>query len=218
MSLLHAILGVLEARPMNGYELAQFFDTQAGWVWSAPRSQIYPQLRKMEEAGLVAAESQIRGTKLERRVYSVTELGLQELQTWVATPHDTTTKRDAVFLQALLFDLIEPQAAVQVLNHLIAQQERLIGEWRAHAERLRKEGSDLLRARLSHRPVAQHAYVTEIKARVFEGSVEMAKARLEWAREELWLIAEQARDGAAPPKAGRARSISARGKRRKPGK
>lgn len=189
MSLVHAILGVLEAQPMNGYELAQFFDTQAGWVWSAPRSQIYPQLRKMESEGLVTVESQIRGTKLERRVYSVTEQGMEELRRWVATPSDTTTKRDVVFLQALLFDLVESDQAIAVLEHIISEQQKLVSDWTRHAERLRSEGgSPLLKARLSHRPNQDHALIAELKARVFEGSAAMSQARIEWARSELDLL------------------------------
>src|SRR5437667_5199276 len=84
MSLQHAMLGVLEARPMTGYELVQFFDQSMNWVWSAPQSQIYPRLREMEERGLIEGRKEIRGEKLERTVYSLTEEGLEELVRWVA--------------------------------------------------------------------------------------------------------------------------------------
>lgn len=204
MSLVHAILGVLEAKPMNGYELAQFFDTQASWVWSAPRSQIYPQLRKMEKDGLIVAESQIRGSKLERREYSITKRGVVELREWVATPHDTTTKRDAVFLQAVLFDLVDPPVAAKILHHIIAQQQHLVDEWMQHAQRLRNQEGSLLQARLAHRPAHDHQYIADLKACVFEGSAEMAKARIQWAHAELRLIegrAPAARSQAKPPKA-----------------
>ena len=62
MSLQHAILGVLEARPMTGYELVQFFDSSMAWVWSAPQSQIYPRLRAMERDGLIlpVVEARVR--------------------------------------------------------------------------------------------------------------------------------------------------------------
>jgi len=192
LSLTHAILGVLEAQPMNGYELAQFFDTQASWVWSAPRSQIYPLLRKMEEGGLVQVESQIRGTKLERRVYSITPSGLEELKRWVATPLDTTTKRDPVFLQALLFDLIAPEQAVEILRHIIEEQGRVVVDYERHAKQLREVGSPMLHARLGHRPASQHDLIRELKARVFEGSAAMGRARIGWAEEELKLLSKVA--------------------------
>jgi DNA-binding PadR family transcriptional regulator len=77
MSLRHALLGVLVARPMSGYELSQFFDSSTGWVWTAPHSQIYPLLGRMENDGVIEAEDQVRGTRLKRKVYSVTPDGLE---------------------------------------------------------------------------------------------------------------------------------------------
>jgi DNA-binding PadR family transcriptional regulator len=52
---------------MSGYELSQFFDSSTGWVWTAPHSQIYPLLGKMEADGVLESEDQVRGTKLKSR-------------------------------------------------------------------------------------------------------------------------------------------------------
>src|SRR5712691_1371822 len=79
LSLTHALLGVLTARPMSGYDLLRFVDGSVGSVWSASHSQIYPELRRMDERGLLTADVEIRGTKLQKRVYSVTDAGLDEL-------------------------------------------------------------------------------------------------------------------------------------------
>jgi len=68
MSLKHALLGVLAARPMSGYELSQFFDSSTGWVWTAPHSQIYPLLVKMHSAGLIENTKKLRGTKMNVKV------------------------------------------------------------------------------------------------------------------------------------------------------
>ena len=43
---------------MTGYELARFFDASTAWVWSAPHSNIYPALRKMEAEGLQTIQGQ----------------------------------------------------------------------------------------------------------------------------------------------------------------
>ena len=52
MSLRHALLGVLKDRPLTGYDLVRYFQGTLGFLWSAPQSQIYPELRRMEAAGL----------------------------------------------------------------------------------------------------------------------------------------------------------------------
>ena len=50
MSLRHALLALLDATPMTGYTLAKHFDQSAAFVWHAPHSQIYPELRRMAAA------------------------------------------------------------------------------------------------------------------------------------------------------------------------
>ncbi|MEV0820603.1 PadR family transcriptional regulator [Nonomuraea rubra] len=194
MSLQHALLGVLEARPMNGYELTRFFEAAPRWVWSAPHSQIYPTLRQMEQAGLIEGQQEIRGTKLRRMVYSITERGLEELRTWVGSGHAAPPVRDAFFLQALFFDMVEPERAASVLGTYIAEQEKLIAEWRAHSEALLAKETDLLKERLKNRPVAERDRIAKLKAHVFAGQIAVAQARADWARESLRLLAE---DGAA---------------------
>jgi len=51
----HALLALLEARPMTGYELAKQFDVSAAYVWHAHHPQIYTELRRLEAARLVEA-------------------------------------------------------------------------------------------------------------------------------------------------------------------
>ena len=136
MSLRHALLGVLAARPMSRYELSQFFDSSTGWVWTAPHSQIYPLLGRMENDGVIEAEDQVRGTRLKRKVYSVTPDGLEELKEWIGTPHPTPGSRDPVLTQALLFDMIEPERAAAVLETFIVEQETIARESREHNKRL----------------------------------------------------------------------------------
>ena len=61
MSLRHALLGVIKDKPLTGYDLVRHFQGTVGFLWSAPQSQIYPELRRMEAAGLVQAEVAPRG-------------------------------------------------------------------------------------------------------------------------------------------------------------
>jgi DNA-binding PadR family transcriptional regulator len=191
VSLTHAILGVLSVEPKNGYELSRGFETTLAWVWVAPRSQIYPTLRKMEQEGLIEAERQVRGTKLERRVYHVTDAGLAELRRWVAEPSDTTMKRDPVLLQALFLDMVEPDVAAKFFEHVIDEQQTIVeyGE-RLHREILANE-LPVHQHRLARRPPDERAYVAMIKAHVFAGAAAQARARIAWAEEGLRLLAEE---------------------------
>ncbi|BDZ58966.1 PadR family transcriptional regulator [Barrientosiimonas endolithica] len=137
MSLPHALLGVLSARPMNGYELSKFFDSAAGWIWSAPQSQIYTTLRRMTDDGWISQEAQTRGTRMRTHVYSITEAGERELREWVATVHDLPSPRDTVLLQALFFDLVDADSAEKVVRAYIEEQESRIARWTGHRDALR---------------------------------------------------------------------------------
>src|SRR5688500_3170140 len=111
MSLQHALLGVLEARPMSGYDLVQFFDSSTGWIWAASQSQSYPTMRTVESEGLIKGDDEPRGPKLTRTVYSVTDPGRGELAQWLSTPHDPAPPRDPFLVQALNFDTIDADKA-----------------------------------------------------------------------------------------------------------
>jgi len=173
---------------MSGYELTQFFDSAAGWVWSAPQSQIYPLLKQMERDGFVTGDVQVKGARLKRTVYSVTDTGLAELRDWLATPHPSPAQREPFFLQALFFDMIEAEDAATVLAEFIAEQESMIEQWTRHRDLLLTKDTRLLRERLKDRPADQHERIAALKAHVFDGQIAVAQARLDWARHGLDLL------------------------------
>ncbi len=191
MSLQHALLGVLEARPMSGYDLVRFFDSSAGWIWAAPQSQIYPTLRRMERAGLIGGDDEPRGPRLTRTVYTVTEKGLEELDRWLATPHDPGPPRDPFLVQALNFDMISAEQAQHVLAQFISEQEKAAADAEAHRDRLLAKDTSLLRERLTRRDPADHDRIARLKAHVFEGIARVARTRAEWAREGQRLLGEE---------------------------
>jgi DNA-binding PadR family transcriptional regulator len=180
MSLRYALLGVLEARPMTGYELARFFDGSTAWVWSAPHSNIYPALRKMEAEGLLEAETDIKGEKLERTSYSITGEGRRALKNWVVSDPGPPT-RDPLLLRLIFADIVDPEEAAKLLETLIERQTDLIGQWTDHAEALRRKDTDLIRERLKTRPPEDHDRIAEIKASVFDLMVAQAETWIEWA-------------------------------------
>ena len=51
------ILGMLAARPRSGYEIKQIVDSSARFFWAASYGQIYPELRRLEEAGLIDGQA-----------------------------------------------------------------------------------------------------------------------------------------------------------------
>ena len=69
-----ALLGLLARSPSTGYDLARRMERPVGYFWSARHSQIYPELAKLERAGLVSHEvvdgAYVKGEQLEFWVWS----------------------------------------------------------------------------------------------------------------------------------------------------
>jgi PadR family transcriptional regulator AphA len=196
MSLTHALLGVLSAGPMSGYDLLRQFRGSAGWLWSASNGQLYPELRRMEDQGLIRGDIDIRGRKLEKRIYSITEAGADELLRWVEEPFDTRTSRDAVSLKATFLDMGDNTAAREhFAAHRDAMQKRLL-EIEGWIDVIERREHPLIRLRLAHlaRP-AQDRMVT-LKVHGFRRLAALTEAEIRWAEEGLELL-----DGVTPKKA-----------------
>ena len=105
MSLRHAVLGLLARSPSTGYELTRAFDRSLRTSWHASHSQIYPELAKLEAAGLV----EIVGHGARRsKTYDVTDAGLAELRAWLVEAAPDRSQRNESGLQLLLTPLLDP--------------------------------------------------------------------------------------------------------------
>lgn len=82
----HALLALLARRPATGYELARSMDRPVGFFYAARHSQIYPELARLEGAGLVAAQEIAGAGPRPTREYRLTTAGTDALRAWLATP------------------------------------------------------------------------------------------------------------------------------------
>ena len=83
----YALLGLLvfeghDATGMTGYEVKQRADRTLRFYWVAPAmSQVYIELARLADAGLVTASLVGPGGRRDRR-YRISPAGLEELRTW----------------------------------------------------------------------------------------------------------------------------------------
>jgi poly-beta-hydroxybutyrate-responsive repressor len=78
-----SILMTLYLRSSYGYELIQNIGNFGFIEGQAPPGMIYRHLRKLEEDGLVLSEWETDGSGPAKRVYQITEDGVQVLYAWV---------------------------------------------------------------------------------------------------------------------------------------
>ena len=83
MSLGNALLGLLDHRPMTGYDLKKMLDHPMGFFWVAQMSQIYRELNKLEEEGLVKSKIEPQEKRPDRKVYHLTKEGRETFLSWL---------------------------------------------------------------------------------------------------------------------------------------
>ncbi|MEQ8674751.1 MAG: PadR family transcriptional regulator [Aggregatilineales bacterium] len=106
------LLGFLNYKPMTGYELKSMMDDSTMHFWHAYHSQIYTTLRKLEAEGLLDSVQEDGDDKLNRRTYTITGAGRDELTAWLDT---TLTAQVAVkedLLVRLFFSALRDKDAV----------------------------------------------------------------------------------------------------------
>jgi PadR family transcriptional regulator AphA len=208
MSLRFALLALLSSLPRTGYELLQIFDRSVAFVWHAPHTQIYPELRRMEGAGLLASEELPRGRRATKRLYRLTDAGLDELRRLASTPIEPTREKDTYRLKAAYLEWADEAGARAQFELHIAHYDKWLQAWEEMAQSLRERRDPILAERLAVRPAAEHAAIVAAKVFAYEGLIMRARMEIEWAQRGLALLAatpwpgspENASPGPPPPR------------------
>jgi DNA-binding PadR family transcriptional regulator len=117
MSVRNALLGLLAQRPRHGYELRAAFSAVVGGDenWDVKPAQIYTTLDRLEEAGLVARQSDLgEGDEPGRRIYAITTEGDGVLREWFAKGVVPEHQRDEFFVK-LMTALVSGEAEMSRL-------------------------------------------------------------------------------------------------------
>ncbi|MFB0838446.1 PadR family transcriptional regulator [Arthrobacter sp. FW306-05-C] len=199
MSLRYALLALLRVGPLSGYELQKQFSMSVGHVWHAPDSQIYPELRKMEEEHLIEGEEQPRGQRATRRVYHVTAAGNQAFLDWMQTPLEYARVRDPAHLRAAYLEAASPETARAFFRRHQEQWEAELAQWEGELQRIAQVDNPMLVRRLAVTDPADRERTIAFKRFTYEGLVDRAHAEIAWARRGLELIDTLESPGRATP-------------------
>lgn len=85
-TLRYVLLGLLAKQDLTGYDIKKLFEQEVGDFWCARHSQVYPELRKLEESGQITSYTGTVGTKLQKKYYRLAPTGEKRLQEWLVQP------------------------------------------------------------------------------------------------------------------------------------
>ncbi|MEV4753830.1 helix-turn-helix transcriptional regulator [Micromonospora sp. NPDC049559] len=127
MSLRHALIGLLAEEPASGWDLSRRFESVLGGVWPAGHPQIYLELRRLEQDGLIEVESE--GPR-RRKAYRVTGAGLAEVRRWLTSVEVDHTLRLEPLLRSVFFWLMTPEELATHLDREAAYFHALAAKYR----------------------------------------------------------------------------------------
>ena len=116
-----AVLGMVALGAQSGYEIKQAGDRSFRFFWALGPPQIYAELRRLEEAGLIEGTEDARGQR-RRRTVSITRAGRSALHDWLAPDRaEPLEVRDPELLRLFFADAM---SAAEVREHVAAMRER----------------------------------------------------------------------------------------------
>lgn len=122
MGIKYSILGLLHYEDMHGYRIKDHLEKNFGHMWSINYGQIYQNLKKMEEEGLVEmvemAPSEDGGPR--KKLYTVTDAGRDEFARWLAgSPERQMLLRDPFLTRFVFFGFGDDDRALETIDEQI---------------------------------------------------------------------------------------------------
>lgn len=147
----YLILGLLSEEALTGYEMKKIVDTRFSFFWSESFGQIYPQLKKLNEEGLIE-EIDLKESENSKasKKYSITDKGIQELKQWLEEPVEKEIVRYEILLKMYFSNITSPEVMLEHIKEFQVshrQQKKLFEQFQCQLEKDRdvhKNHEDIL--------------------------------------------------------------------------
>jgi DNA-binding PadR family transcriptional regulator len=134
MSLRYALLALLIDGEATGYELAKRFDRSVANFWHALPQQLYAEMTRMEDDGLVEGEVVVQTTRPNKRVFSMTERGHEALRAWVGEDARPTGIKDELLIRVYAADLVNTDALRGSIEAALEAHQEKLSKYKALRE------------------------------------------------------------------------------------
>src|SRR3954447_20498734 len=123
-------LGMIRLGRRTGYEIKQLVDVSTRFFWAASYGQIYPELKRLKDAGLIEGEDDPSGGR-RRRAYSLTEAGDAALDEWLRSDDEPTYEmRDEGLLKLFFSGDLSDAERLALMRRIRARHQSVIDRLR----------------------------------------------------------------------------------------
>jgi PadR family transcriptional regulator AphA len=134
MSIEYAILGLLNLRPLTGYDIKKMFAGSAVIYWSGNNNQIYTTLVKLHENELVSLEVELHADSPSRKIYSITAMGQAELKKWLLSEPEPPQLKNSCLIQLAWADQLSPDELDTLLGKYESEMQMQISMLRTQEQ------------------------------------------------------------------------------------
>ncbi|SEA42264.1 PadR family transcriptional regulator [Microbulbifer marinus] len=136
MSLRYAVLTLLDIEPGSGYDLKRRFERSVSHFWSASHQQMYRELHKLHDEGLLDCTEQPQEGKPDKKIYSLTERGRAALQAWVQQPTPAQKIREPFLIQLFAGHHLTDEQARAAVQRQLEEHRALLHSYLEQNERV----------------------------------------------------------------------------------
>lgn len=137
MSLKYAVLAALLEGEASGYELSKAFDHSLANFWPATPQQLYRELERLAQDGLIEARVVQQERRPNKRMFTLTEAGRRDLGAFAVTPpRRPTVVRDELLVKIQAMDTGDPEAARALIGERMAWSRGKLDRYERLRDRL----------------------------------------------------------------------------------
>jgi DNA-binding PadR family transcriptional regulator len=174
MGLRHVLLGILSREPNTGYGIARALRRSLDQVWDARLQQIYAELARLHDHGLVDVREIALPNRPSKKLYTLTPAGEESLDSWLAERDDGYAPRDDLLVKLYCLDRVPPEVLLRQVSD--------------RAERFAERAAGL-RRRAAQVPRTDPSRLGELLT--LEAAVTRAEAEVSWCERALALLEEE---------------------------
>jgi DNA-binding PadR family transcriptional regulator len=114
----YLMLGMLRLGMRSGYAIKRAADVSTKYFWPTSLAQVYPELARLEHAGLVTRRDDSQGART-RSSYELTRAGEEALLSWLRSPRDAPPQvRDERMLRLFFADALPREDQLKLIERL----------------------------------------------------------------------------------------------------
>ncbi|MER5855108.1 PadR family transcriptional regulator [Streptomyces sp. NPDC059688] len=137
MSLRYAVLAALLEGEASGYELSKSFDVSLANFWPATPQQLYRELERLAQDGLVEARTVQQERRPNKRMFTLTGSGRAELAAFAAEPPKRPTAvRDELLIKIQAMDGGDPEVTRALIEERMGWVRGKLDRYRRVRDRL----------------------------------------------------------------------------------